>query len=130
MSANDLHAIFLLLIIFQVKQFVADFPLQREYMLQKVRPGWDFVPPLALHCTVHAVMTLAICLWFNASLWWLAVLDFVTHFVLDRLKSGPHFLGRFNDRSKTSYWTAFGLDQMLHHLTHLAIIWILITTPR
>ena len=126
MGNVDLHSIFVLLIVFQVKQFVADFPLQREYMLRKVRPGWDFVAPLALHCLVHASMTLAICLWWNPSLWWLAAVDFAAHFFMDRLKSGPMYLGRYNDRTRTSYWTAFGFDQMFHHLTHLYLVWVLI----
>jgi hypothetical protein len=128
MTGNtELHSAFLLLVIFQGKQFIADFPLQREYMLRKVRPGWDFIPPLALHCAVHSAFTLAIALWWRPELWWLGAVDFVVHFIMDRFKSGPRYLGRFNDRSRTSYWTAFGFDQMVHHLTHLYIVWILVT---
>lgn len=130
MTGNiELHSAFLLFVVFQAKHFVADFPLQREYMLRKVRPGWDFILPLSMHCGVHSGMTLAICLWWKPSLWWLAILDFVAHFIMDRLKSGPRYLGRFNDRTRTSYWAAFGLDQMVHHLTHLYIIWLLVTWP-
>lgn len=128
MDNNELQFAFLLLVVFQVKQFVADFPLQREYMLKKVSPNWDFVLPLTMHCAVHATLTLMITLLVNPTLWWLALADFVIHFVMDRIKSGPRYLGRFTDRSRPGYWNTFGFDQMVHHLTHIWIVWVLITS--
>ncbi len=118
---------FLLLAIYQVKHFIADFPLQREYMLRKMRAGWDFVPPLSVHCGVHATLTLSIVLYFAPSLWWLAVVDFVLHFLMDRIKSGPKYLGRFNDLGKPAFWNCLGLDQMVHHLTHFFFVFMLVT---
>lgn len=119
-------AAFLLLIIFQAKHFLADFPLQGEYMLKKVLRGWDFFWPLTIHCLVHSSMTLLITLYFRPELWWLSGIDFVSHFVMDRIKSGPKYLGRFNDKSRASYWNCLGFDQMVHHLTHLYIVWLII----
>jgi hypothetical protein len=116
----------MLLVIFQVKHFVADFPLQFEYMLRKTLPGWDFFAPLALHCAVHAGLTLLVILAIEPGLWWLAVVDFVTHFLMDRAKSGPQYLGRFNDNTRAAYWNCFGFDQMVHHLTGFYIIWELV----
>lgn len=121
----DVELLLWLLIIFQVKHFIADFVLQNVWMLQKSRPNWDFVPPLAIHCGIHSLSTLAIVLYLNASLWWLAVLDFVVHFTMDRLKAGPRYLGRFSDVRSKAYWVCFGLDQMVHHLTHIYICWML-----
>ena len=114
-----------LLILFQVKHFFADFVFQNVWMLQKSRPGWDFVLPLSIHCAVHSLSTLAVALYLNPSLWWLAVVDFVIHFILDRIKAGPRYLGRYTDVRGKAFWMAFGLDQMLHHLTHLYICWML-----
>ncbi len=119
---------FVLLVLFQLKHFAADFPFQSQYMLKKVRPGWDFAPPLALHCAFHAGLTLAVVLTLSASLWWLALLDFVVHFLMDRIKAGPHYLGRYNDLSKKAFWNCLGFDQMVHHLTHFYIVWMLVTT--
>lgn len=127
MALSDPRSIFILLVIFQVKHFICDFPLQREYMLKKMMPGWEFVPPLALHCSVHAVMTLMIVMVYNPALWFCALIDFATHFIMDRIKSGPKYLGRYHDRDKSGFWNALGFDQMVHHLTHLGIIWIIIT---
>lgn len=115
-----------LLIFYQIKHFVADFLLQNVWMLQKSRPGWDFVPPLAIHAGVHAALTLAACLYVKPDAWWLAVLDFVVHFTMDRIKAGPRYLGRFHDIRTRAYWISFGLDQMVHHLTHLYIAWFLV----
>lgn len=123
---SSLSLVFYLMVAFQVKHFAADFPLQREYMLKKRLPGWDYVLPLAVHCLVHMAFSLTIILMVNPSLWWLALVDFASHFVMDRVKSSPKMLGRFSDKNKSSYWNCFGLDQMVHHLTHYFIIFSLV----
>ncbi len=120
--------LFILLIIFQIKQFVADFPLQNRYMLQKTRSDWSFIPPLALHCAIHALITLVIVTFLQPQLWWLAIFDFIVHFTMDRIKAGPRYLGRFRDTNSVGFWMSFGFDQMVHHLTHYWIIWVLMTT--
>lgn len=126
---NDpLRLTFVLLVIFHVKHFLADFPLQFNFMLKyKVSPNWQFLVPLSLHCLTHSLFTLLIVLIIDPSYWWLALLDFAVHFVMDRLKAGPRYLGRFNDPSKSSFWISLGFDQMVHHLTDILVIWILVT---
>ncbi len=126
MMGYNVESVFLLMVIFQVKHYLADYPLQRQYMLKKVNPGWDFILPLVVHCAVHALMTLALVLYYAPALWYLAILDFVTHFIMDRIKSGPKYLGRFQDVTKSPFWLAFGLDQMVHHLTHIYIAWCIV----
>jgi hypothetical protein len=116
-----------LLVFFQVKHLVADFLLQNVWMLQKDRPGWNFFWPLALHSSVHGVLTLACVLYVDPVFWWLALVDVGIHFLMDRIKAGPLYLGRFKDMRSKSFWMSFGLDQMVHHLTHLWIAWFLAT---
>lgn len=118
--------IFLLLVLFQIKHFIADFPLQREYMLKKTHDSWKFMAPLATHCGVHGLLTLAIVLPINPQLWWLALFDFGAHFIMDRIKSGPKYFGRYNDKSRPGFWNALGFDQMVHHLTGIYIIWVVV----
>ena len=125
---EPLELVFILLVVYQVKHYVADFPLQREYMLRKTRPHWDFLLPLMTHCLVHGLGTLFICLYFAPQLWWLAFLDFAIHFVVDRLKSGPRYLGRFDDLTQAGFWNILGLDQMAHHLTHIYFIYRIVTS--
>jgi len=111
--------LFTLLIAFQVKHFLCDFPLQTPYMLGKFRSGRQWISPLVTHALVHAGFTAVILLWIMPSLLWLAFVDFLFHFVIDRLKvlAGPR------DASKPSFWWYLGADQMLHHLTQYFIIW-------
>ncbi len=124
--SQEVQTIFTLVVIYQFKHFLADYLFQHNYMLKKIRPDWDFIWPLALHCTVHAVFTLSICLFYRPELWWLAFLDFGIHFITDRFRSGPTYLGRFNDINQSIFWWILGFDQMIHHLTHLLIIWMLL----
>lgn len=115
------------LVVFQLKHFVADYPLQTPYMLAKFQElGW--VKPLAAHCLVHAVLTggilliLAIPLWLIVSL---MAFDFTVHFVMDRIKASPKMLGRYNVTEK-KFWWSLGFDQMIHHITHYVIIYFVL----
>ena len=94
--------VFALLVAFQIKHFVADYLLQgyplANFMLGKFRPGPDFIGPLAAHCGVHAAFTALLAIAAGVGFGLIvkvAVLDFVVHFVMDRLKAGPKYLGRF-----------------------------------
>ncbi|MFY0656337.1 MAG: DUF3307 domain-containing protein [Neptunomonas phycophila] len=120
--------IFLLLVIYQFKHFICDYLLQNEYMLGKFKQtGW--IQPLTAHCMVHVAATLLIASFFTDSVGLIIALgafDFVTHFAMDRVKASPNMLGRFKPEQK-EFWWALGLDQMWHHLTHYAIIYILVT---
>lgn len=105
-----------LLIIYQVKHFLADYPLQTPYMLGKFKGGWDWVNPLALHCNIHALMTVGISFAFTRDIPFsatLGVLDFVVHFIMDRIKASPNILGRFVSLSKTDFNTHdYVMDQL------------------
>ena len=126
--SDNVSTIFILLVVFQMKHFVADFPLQFGFMVvAKARKGWDFAPALALHCAVHMIFTLCITLVINPRLWWLSLVDFATHFIMDRIKSGPRFLGRFDNVERQPFWICFGFDQMVHHLTSYFIIYQLVS---
>lgn len=146
-----------LLIVYQFKHFVADFPLQGKYMLGKFKSGWEFFLPLLAHVAVHGAFTLTIVLALGLPhMWWLALVDMSIHFTMDRLKAGPKYLGRLkplsasdmkasltylswegHEREKKEatkrlrgnmfFWWSLGLDQMVHHLTHYYIIYKLVT---
>lgn len=152
---------FALLVFFQIKHFVADYPLQGVYMLGKFKDkGW--ILPLSAHCAVHAIMTFCISVIYVSPLisLGLALLDFAIHFAMDRIKASPKMLGRYkcishfeysylndlasgrgNNKAATEqarinlkarmkdnkyFWWALGLDQAVHHLTHYALIAIIL----
>lgn len=153
----DIGTIVALLIAYQVKHFLCDYPLQGPYMLRKFLPGWGFFLPLLAHAGVHAAGTAFIALLCGAySLALpLALLDGTIHFIMDRIKAGPKYMGRWKpltaqeyrnclDLSKshwpptsaqaeahlkgnTFFWWALGFDQAIHHLTHYLCIYLLVT---
>lgn len=159
--------LFLLLIVYQLKHFLADYPLQNEYMLKKFSPEPKvWIPALALHAGVHAWFTLVIGYAYIVAtrgfpaggqaatlVWAVGALDFAVHFTMDRIKASPRMLGRFKalsanewavwshearshnfrvewfervKRDNTYFWWSLGLDQMVHHLTHYTIIFLLL----
>jgi len=137
--SEKLVLVFVLLVIYQFKHFFADFPLHGKYMLRKFADDWSFLGPLAAHCSVHAGFTFGIVLLFTRSFMLalaLAGFDFAVHFTMDRMKAGKKYLGRFKalagkefatasdeaKRGNAYFWWSLGFDQMVHHLTHYAII--------
>jgi hypothetical protein len=85
----------------------------------------------------------------------LATFDFTIHFAMDRIKASPNYLGKYTMLSKaemrmlvesqshplsiyirkriknqidsnTKFWWALGLDQMVHHITDLIIVFLII----
>lgn len=139
-----IETIFVLLVIFQLKHFLADFPLQNAYMLGKFKDDWGYLLPLFAHVGVHAIFTLCIAYAFTKSEVFslsMALLDLTIHFATDRIKAGKKYLGRFKSLSGSEFphatpaekhgnkyfrW-ALGFDQMVHHLTHYAIIYRIVT---
>ena len=126
--------LFILLFLFQLKHFIADYPLQTSYMLGKLNKT-NWILPLTAHASVHALFTFTIAFVALDSLSYLpdtvlfsvllALFDFTIHFTVDRIKASPNLLGRFSP-DKPYFWWALGWDQMMHHLTHYIIIAIII----
>lgn len=101
--------IFLILsVIFIYKHFIADYLLQGKYMLGKFKEKeWEL--PLAAHCSVHAVFTFFIAYAFvtTSNAWQIAlqcaIIDFVIHFTMDRIKASPKLWGRYESLDKSNY---------------------------
>jgi len=113
------------LVAFQAKHLLADFLLQTKWMMagkERLR-GW--LAPLTAHAAAHAAMTLCIALWLNPALWWLGAVDLAVHAAVDRGKSVLAF-GLGTHDGERIWWRIFGVDQTLHHLTHLAYAVVLV----
>ncbi len=115
--------ILILYLIFRVKQVSCDFFLQTPWMaLEKGRPfGEGGAKPLFAHAAIHAITTFVIVMLYAPALWWLAPLDFFIHGSVDRLKVIITRKGGWT-YADSAYWWAFGVDQEIHNLTHLAYI--------
>lgn len=98
--------IWILLVVYQVKHFLADYPLQGKYMLGKFKPYPDFVLPLLAHAGVHSLMTFGIAYAIRQDLRiaiMLGLFDGMIHFCIDRVKASPDMLGRFKAITKADY---------------------------
>ncbi len=130
-GGGEMKEIFLLLVLFQIKHFLCDFPLQGKYMLGKFKVhGWQV--PLLAHASVHGAGTLAIIAIYSNHIHQLprymaalALADILVHFTVDRIKASPNLLGRWKPDNKY-FWWALGADQAAHHFTHYAIISVLV----
>lgn len=123
--------IFVVLALFAIKHFVADFWLQTAYMITgKSRGGAEWIPPLALHCGVHSVLSLALICSIRPNAAYLVVIEFILHFVIDRAKTSyqlPSGTWPMQERGKNlgSYYFAFGLDQLAHQITYVAMAYFI-----
>ncbi|WP_439530186.1 DUF3307 domain-containing protein [Pannonibacter sp.] len=106
-----------LFLAFLAKHFLADFLLQTHWMAAGKERDRHWLVPLSVHAGIHAVLTGLVCLWFAPGLVWLALVDFVVHFCIDRSKAGAVRVSGATP-ARASFWWLLGLDQSLHHLTH------------
>jgi hypothetical protein len=118
------------LVLFCLKHFFADFPLQTFYMLGKGKAGLAWILPLSAHCAVHASLSLSIILFVSPSMFWLVVCEFLAHFAIDKAKvsyklpQGP-WAPSDKGRYLTQYYTAFGLDQMAHSICYMIMAYFI-----
>lgn len=112
----------LLYVSFRAKQFACDFLFQTGWMAHnKGLPGRKGFIPLFAHAGVHCAGTLLVTFAFAPFFWWLAILDFFIHSLIDRIKA-VITQQKEMDVSEHKYWIAFGLDQEAHNFTHLTYI--------
>lgn len=119
--------ILLLLVLFQVKHWFADFKIQ-TYM-QTVKKGVWLDPIGMTHTRDHMLASLVVLLFFSflypiAPLTMLAVvaLEGMYHYIVDYVKV------KYGSKDATTplYWNQFGLDQLAHQLSYIVIAWYLL----
>jgi hypothetical protein len=112
------HWMVLGLVLFIIKQWVADFLLQTVWMAKGKERATGWAAPLALHVAIHGLATLLIILAVEPRLAWLALIDVALHGLIDR---GKALIQRHQTMTpdRSCFWWLLGADQTLHHLTHL-----------
>ena len=119
--------ILLLLLFLQIKHWYADFVVQTY--VQTVRKGIWLDPIGISHTLDHVVATLVAFLVFNIFvpisaflMIGVAAVEGVIHYIIDfvKVKYGC------KDNTKPLFWNQFGLDQLAHQLTYIAIALVVI----
>ena len=117
----------ILLALLQIKHCYADFVLQTY--IQTVKKGVWLDPIGVSHSLEHMISTLVVL--FVASYFIelspilvviIAIIEMIVHYLIDysKVKYGC------KDQTNPIFWTQFGLDQLLHQLTYLVMVYILI----
>lgn len=114
--------VFLLLALFGIKHFIADFAMQYDYMVRE--KGIYGAPGGLHHAGVHACFTFLILVFFcynPALMVWLSVADFIIHYHIDWAKQQLNRGYTYADRM---WWVWLGADQAAHYLTYIGIIYV------
>jgi uncharacterized protein DUF3307 len=115
--------ILLLFCLLQIKHMFADFFLQTRRMLSG-RSTYLHVGR-AQHAGVHALLSIPAFLVIGTGYGFvLAVIvaEWVVHFHLDWAKARYSEVRALNP-SQARFWGAFGVDQALHQLTYIVMVW-------
>lgn len=119
--------ILLLFFLLQVKHFYADFVIQ-TYM-QTVKKGVYFDPVGISHSLDHCWATLLSLLVFNSfyainpvTIILMSIIEALIHYHIDWTKV------RFGskDMTKPAFWSEFGLDQLAHQVTYIAMVYVIL----
>lgn len=123
----SIGAVLLMLCLLQIKHMFADYYLQTPKMLSG--RGEYFHLGRAQHAAVHVAGSVIVLAAFGAPVLFIltvGLLEWVIHFNIDFLKAS------YSDKkqlepTQAAFWRATGLDQCLHNLTYVAMVWAWVT---
>lgn len=120
----DVNSALMLLVLLEIKHLFADYFLQTQIML--AQRGRYLHTGRAMHCLVHVGLSAIALGLFGVPPGLLAALlvgEWLVHFHIDFAK-GAWSNRQDHGPKDASYWRAFGVDQFLHQLTYVAMVWI------
>lgn len=125
LQTSPIHATLAAMLYLLAKHMVADFFLQNEIIT--TQKGIYGAPGGLLHAAIHIVLTAPVFLLVPGGGLQLALLilgaEFVVHYHIDWSKEQIVRLGDWHPTDR-AYWFAMGIDQFLHGLTYIAILWV------
>ncbi len=120
------YAIILGFTFLSVKHTIADFFLQTPY--QYLNKGTYGHPGGLLHSGIHVALSVPVFLLLapSSALFGAAILagEFVVHYHTDWLKEQANKRNGWQPDGP-AFWRAFGVDQLAHMLTYIAIVYLL-----
>lgn len=123
--APSLDLVLVLFLVFQLKHFVADFLLQGPY--QYLNKGKYGHPGGLVHAGIHGCFSCFLYIFASPLLALvLIVMEMAVHYHVDWAKMAINKAMGWGPTTHEEFWYLLGLDQMLHQLTYLAMIWVLV----
>jgi Protein of unknown function (DUF3307) len=124
-----MNTIFILFVLFQIKHFFADFPLQDSF--QYLNKGTWGHPGGYLHSAIHSALSLLILtlvFWTNFrihanTIMFVVMAEFLIHYFTDLGKVNLNNYFKWKPDNSEKYWWLLGFDQLIHQLTYIWIIW-------
>jgi hypothetical protein len=115
----------LILALLFTKHFIVDFPLQTKY--QWSNKGTYGHPGGALHALLHYFGTFLVLIWFGPihTAIILAFADGVIHYHIDWAKMNLNAKMQWAPNTHEQFWWLLGLDQYLHALTYVGLVYFL-----
>ena len=110
-----------------IKHFFADFVFQTQSQFKNkhIYGHWGGL----LHAGIHGVCSIPLFAILPASglsmAFGLIIGEAIVHYHLDWLKKN-FVLSRGLSTKNQRYWIAFGLDQLLHMMTYIAMVYVLV----
>ncbi len=114
------------LVAFQLKHFLCDFVLQtrRQSRTKGIYGHRGGIEHAGLHA-IGSVPALLILTASPAAIGAVVVGEFLVHYHIDWAKVRIDAARGWTDHT-SAYWIVFGLDQLLHQLTYIAIVFLLL----
>ena len=121
MVNDPVHSLIAILVVLEIKHFICDYPFQTAHQL--LNKGTYLHPGGVLHSGLHALFTMTAFLVVMPSLaLGVAIVagEFLIHYHIDWSKE-QIIRRRGWIATQREFWWAIGIDQLLHHLTYIAI---------
>lgn len=117
-----------LTMLFAIKHFIVDYILQYKY--QYSNKGTYGHPGGLLHAGLHGVGTFLVLLTGTMvmlpAIALLSLLDSVLHYHIDWSKTNINKKMGWKPDTHDEFWWLMGLDQLLHSLTYVLIIYLIV----
>lgn len=119
----------LMMLALVLKHFIVDFPLQ-AHPYQYKNKGTYGHPGGLLHSGLHLIGTFLFLLPFAHhtrldALAMIALLDGVIHYHIDWAKMNLNAKMGWGPTTHEQFWILLGVDQLLHMLTYIGIVWMI-----
>ena len=122
-GAMVMNTTLILILALLTKHFVVDFLMQTEYQWSNKGNYGHFGG--VLHSMLHGFGTIICFAWYAPmAAAFLATIDYFAHYHIDwaKVNINKHF--GWGPTTHAEYWYMVGLDQFLHALTYVFLIWL------